>query len=220
MRRDVTAALRLTLQGHLTLRKSRLESFCVLVVGVLLSGTVNLSHLACLFPTQAAIASNHRRLQRFVAQVILDGSQLARVIVRIVGLGTGPWLLALDRTCWKFGQHDINVLMLAIIRNGIAIPVMWDVLDRAGTSTTAQRSALLSRFCAVFGETAIAGLIADREFIGTAWMASLAERDIPFILRIKDSFHVRLSDGRHCQVRSLFRPGRFFLDSLDGMARS
>src|SRR4029450_7063110 len=122
--------------------------------------------------------------------------------------GTGPWLLALDRTCWKFGRHDINVLMLAIIRNGIAIPVMWDVLDRAGTSSTAQRSALLSRFCAVFGEAAIAGLIADREFIGTAWMTSLAERDIPFILRIKDSFHVRLSDGRHCQVRSLFRKVR------------
>ena len=71
---------------------------------------------------------------------------------------------------------------------------MWDVLGRAGTSTTAQRSALLSRFCAVFGETAIAGLIADREFIGRAWMASLAERDIPFILRIKDTFHVRLAD--------------------------
>src|SRR3954470_6467011 len=46
MKRDVTAALRLALQGHLSLRKSRLESFCVLVVGVLLSRTVNLSHLA------------------------------------------------------------------------------------------------------------------------------------------------------------------------------
>ena len=107
--------------------------------------TVNLSHLACMFPTQAAIGSNYRRLQRFFEQVILDGSQLARVIVRIAGLGSGPWLLALDRTCWKFGRHDVNVLMLAIIRNGIAIPVMWDVLGRAGTSTTAQRSALLSR---------------------------------------------------------------------------
>jgi len=127
------------------------------------------------------------------------------VIVRIAGLGSGPWLLALDRTCWKFGRHDVNVLMLAIIRNGIAIPVMWDGLDRAGNSTTAQRSALLSRFCPGFGETAIAGLIADREFIGRAWRASLAERDIPFILRIKDTFHVRLSDGRHCPVRSLFR---------------
>src|SRR4051794_30967421 len=71
MRRDATAALRLALQGHLSLRKSRLESFCVLVVGVLLSRTVNLGHLACLFPTQAAIASNYRRLQRFFAQVIL-----------------------------------------------------------------------------------------------------------------------------------------------------
>src|SRR3954464_12633788 len=60
MRRDVTAALRLSLSGHLSLRKSRLESFCVLVVGVLLSRTVNLSHLACMFPTQAAIASNYR----------------------------------------------------------------------------------------------------------------------------------------------------------------
>src|SRR3954464_6901464 len=99
---------------------------------------------------------------------VLDGSQLARVIVRIAGVGTGPWLLALDRTCWTFGRYDINILMLAIIHKGIAIPVMWDVLGRAGTSTTAQRSALLSRFCAVFGETAIAGLIADREFIGTA----------------------------------------------------
>ena len=54
MRRDVTAALRLSLSGHLSLRKSRLESFCVLVVGVLLSRTVNLSPLACMFPTRAA----------------------------------------------------------------------------------------------------------------------------------------------------------------------
>src|SRR5215217_3201556 len=205
MRWDATAALRLALQGHLSLRKSRLESFCVLVVGVLLSRTVNLGHLACLFPTRAEIASTYRRLQRFFEQVILDTSQLARVIVRIAGLGSGPWLLALDRTCWKLGRNDINILMLAIIHNGIAIPVMWDVLDRAGTSTTAQRSALLSRFCPVFGETAIAGLIADREFIGTAWMTSLAERDIPFILRIKDTFHVRLADGRQCQSGSLFR---------------
>src|SRR3954467_14339946 len=144
MRRDVTAALRLALQGHLSLRKSRLESFCVLVVGVLLSRTVNLSHLACMVPTQAEIASNDRRLQRFFEQVLLDGSQRARVIVRIAGVGSGPWLLALDRTCWTFGRYDINVLMLAIIHNGIAIPVMWDVLGRAGNSTTAQRSALLS----------------------------------------------------------------------------
>src|SRR3954453_1073953 len=115
MRRDVTAALRLSLSGHLSLRKSRLESFCVLVVAVLLSRTVNLSPLACMFPTRAEIASNYRRLQRFFAQVILDGSQLARVIVRIAGLGSGPWLLPLGVTCWTGDGHDVNVLVLAII---------------------------------------------------------------------------------------------------------
>src|SRR5215210_885285 len=60
MRRDVTAALRLTLRGHLSLRKSRLESFCVLVVGVLLSRTVNLSHLASMFPTYVSHTSRDR----------------------------------------------------------------------------------------------------------------------------------------------------------------
>src|SRR3954451_25124971 len=117
MRRNIIAALRLSLSGHLSLRKSRLESFGVLVVCVLLSRTVNLSHLACMFPTRAAIASNYRRLQRFFEQVILDVSQLARVIVRIAGVGSGPWLLAPARTCWKFGPYDINILMLAIIHN-------------------------------------------------------------------------------------------------------
>jgi hypothetical protein len=205
MRRDVIAALQRDLQGYLSLRKSRLESFCVLIVGVLVSRTVNLSHLAGAFPTQAEVASNYRRLQRFFEQVVLDSSQLARFIVRISGVGRGPWLLALDRTSWKFGRHDVNVLMLAIIHRGVAIPLLWQVLDRAGNSTTAQREALLSSFCAIFGSKAVAGLIADREFVGTTWMTFLVEHQIPFILRIKDAFQVRLADGRHCQVSSLFR---------------
>ena len=36
-------------------------------------------------------------------------------------------------------------------------------------------------------------------------MAYLAKRHIPFILRIKDDFHVRLADGRHCQIKTLFQ---------------
>src|SRR3954462_12454232 len=155
MRRESIAVLRKCLGQHLLLRKSRLESFCVLVVGVLLSRTVNLSHLAGTFPTRAEIASNYRRLQRFFEQVVLDSDQLARIVVRIAGIGSGPWLLALDRTCWKFGRRDLNILMLAIVHNGIAIPVMWDILGRAGTSPTAQRSALLSRFCSCVGDAAI-----------------------------------------------------------------
>ena len=83
-----------SLAGQMGLRKSRLESLCVLVVAVLVSRTVNLSHLSGSFPSRAEIASNYRRLQRFFEQVCLDYETLARVIVRVSGLGQGPWLLA------------------------------------------------------------------------------------------------------------------------------
>jgi len=53
------------------------------------------------------------------------------VIVRIVDLGTGPWLLALDRTCWKFGRYDINILMLAIIHKGIETRPRIPVREKA-----------------------------------------------------------------------------------------
>lgn len=198
-------ALRDSLASEMALRKSRLESLCVLIVGVLVSRTVNLSHLAGGFPSRAEIASNYRRLQRFFEQVHLDYTALARVIVQLSGLGQGPWLIALDRTNWKLGRRHVNILMLAVVRDGIAVPILWTVMARAGNSTSDQRSALLSRFRAIFGAASIAGLIADREFVGTAWMTYLAKRDIPFILRIKEDFHVHLADGRHCTIGSLFQ---------------
>lgn len=198
-------ALRLSLVGELGLRKSRLESFCVMILGVLSARTVNLSHLAGYFPGPAALASNYRRLQRFFEQVRLDHDVLARIIVRAAGLGHGPWLLAMDRTNWKLGRCEINILMLAIVGRGIAVPVMWQVMGRAGNSTTAQRTALIDRFCNTFGADAIAGLVADREFVGKKWFNHLAAKAIPFVLRIKQDFHLHLPDGRHTTVEVLFR---------------
>ncbi len=121
---DLINALRDSLRSHLTLRKSRLESFCVLVMGVLLSRSVNLSHLAGLFPTSAEISSNYRRLQRFFEQVTLEPEQLAQLIAALAGLGKGPWLIALDRTNWKFGRRHINILMLAVVRGSPKVKVV------------------------------------------------------------------------------------------------
>lgn len=63
--------------------------------------------------------------------------------------------------------------MLAIAYRGIALPVFWSVLDKAGNSNTTERIALLKRFIAVFGVDKIAALLADREFVGKEWFAWL-----------------------------------------------
>jgi hypothetical protein len=46
---------------------------------------------------------------------------------------------------------DINFLVLGIAYRGIALPVFWSVLGKAGNSNTAERKALMERFLAVFG---------------------------------------------------------------------
>jgi hypothetical protein len=115
-------ALQDSLASSLALRKSRLESLCVLSVGVLVSRSVNLGHLAGGFASRAEIASKDRRLQRVFEQVHLDDAALARVIVRLTGLGQGPWLLALDRTNWKLGRRDINILMLPCFAAASPLP--------------------------------------------------------------------------------------------------
>lgn len=58
------------LSPHLALSNSRLETMCLLVVGMVNARTVNLSHLACEFPSGTNAESTYRRLQRFSSMLI------------------------------------------------------------------------------------------------------------------------------------------------------
>ncbi len=192
-------ALRNSLKDSVPLYKTRLETFCVLILGVLNSRTVNLTHLSSAFPGEAETSSNYRRLQRFFQQVRLDYNGIARFIVQFMGISDQKWLLSVDRTNWKFGKKNINILMIAVAYKGVAIPLMWTVLRHRGNSSTRQRVALFKRFCTVFGAEKIAGLTGDREFVGNDWMAWLNTQNIPFILRIKKSFFVTLERRNHSE---------------------
>jgi hypothetical protein len=58
-------ALEGILSPHVALSKSRLETLCLLVVGMISARTVNLGHIACERAGSALTASTYRRLQRF-----------------------------------------------------------------------------------------------------------------------------------------------------------
>jgi hypothetical protein len=59
--------------------------------------------------------------------------------VKMLGLPR-PYTLALDRTNWKVGAVDLNILMLSIIYCGVGTPVVWIVLSKAGNSDTGERT--------------------------------------------------------------------------------
>ena len=193
-----------TLSSHLDLGKSRLQTLSWLIIGLVNARTVNLSHLASQCSGRAQVSSSYRRLQRFFQYVVLDGDWLALAVVELLKLKR-PWVLCLDRTNWKVGRHEVNILMLAIATARFRVPLMWTVLDKAGTSSQEERIALMRRYLALFGADTIAWLLADREFIGGRWMSFLLKNKILFSIRVKETCMIRLQDGRRYQLKSLLR---------------
>ena len=204
MNHPLPDALARTLSSHLDLGKSRLETLSWLIIGLVNGRTVNLSHLASQCYSSAQLGSSYRRLQRFFQYVALEGDWLALVVVKLLKL-KAPWVLCLDRTNWKVGRRDVNILMLAIATRRLRIPLMWTVLDKPGSSNQAERIALMGRYLALFGAGSIAWLLADREFIGGRWMGFLLQNKILFAIRVKENSIIHFQDGRCEQIKALLR---------------
>jgi hypothetical protein len=96
--------------------------------------------------------------------------------------------------------------MLAIVTRCARVPLMWSILDNeGGTSDTGERIALMRRYLAIFGATSVGMLLADREFVGVAWMRFLNENNIPFAIRVKAKMIVTTEDGHRLALGSVLR---------------
>lgn len=182
---DPVQELKSVLAEYLPWHGARIGFLAQFLLALLKVRSVSLAELATGFGGQAKVESHYKRLQRFFRGFAFDQATLARLLVRLVGVGDGPWRLTLDRTHWRFGKTDLNFLVLGIAHRGIALPVFWSVLDKPGTSDTQARIALMERFLQVFGAGRIAALLADREFIGEDWLRWLQKNGIPFHQRLK-----------------------------------
>lgn len=175
------------------------------LITIVLVKTVNLSKIAESFPGKALVASHYKRLQRFFRNFTFDQADLAHLVIRILPL-EDSWILCLDRTNWKFGKTNINILMLAVSYKGIAVPLFWSFLDKRGNSNTSERIKLMDQFLEAFPINQINCLTADREFIGKKWIAYLLENSIPFRLRIRGNTQVPNSRGdRLMKATLIFR---------------
>lgn len=213
MTSNPTLALRTALAEHLNWHGARLGFLAQFLLALLKVRSVNLAELAKGFSGSAKVDSHYKRLQRFFRSFEIDYHDLARLLVRLVPVGDGPWRLTLDRTNWQFGKTDLNLLVLGIAHRGIAVPVFWTVLDKAGNSNTAERIALLERFLAGFGVDKIAVLLADREFVGEDWLRWLQKQGIPFHQRLKCNTLIPNAWNRLLRADALFgslKPGQSF----------
>src|SRR5690606_6549042 len=97
-------------------------------------------------------------------------------------------ILTMDRTNWKFGESNINILMLGVSYRNVAIPLMFKMLNKRGNSNTAERIALIQDFMDWFGADRIDCLLADEEFVGAQWSGSVNRNQIRYNIRIRNNF--------------------------------
>jgi hypothetical protein len=113
--------------------------------------------------------------------------------------------LALDRTNWKFGITYFNVLVLAIVYQGIAIPILYKVMPKFSNSSTAERIDLMQRYIELFVIDTIECLLADREFVGDHWLAYLNNKRIRYYVRIRKYFWIDIpKNGYHVKASWFF----------------
>jgi hypothetical protein len=183
--------------------KARLDCFSRMLLALFKVRTVNLSEIAVGFEAKASVESRYKRLYRFFRQFKMDYATLALWMVDQFALPK-KFYVTIDRTNWFWGKGKINILTVAIAYEGIAIPVVWQALGKAGNASALEHQAILQRFIDLFGTTRIQGILADREFASGDLFGWLNQQKIPFYIRIKEDSLVKMKNKTVCKAVAIF----------------
>ena len=187
-----------------------IKNLCMITLALIQCRSTNVNTLKDALPRflnnkAVQASSNYKRLLRFFnhprAAFLIEC--LLQMCYRIIGPGRIR-MLTLDRTNWKFGTKNINLLVLCYVYKGLSIPLRWCQLDKQGSSTQAERQVLLDK--AIEAATlSSALLLADREFIGEHWIKYLMEARIKFMIRLpKSAYHEHVNQTGTQRHRMLF----------------
>ena len=182
---DRTGELKKSLSKYFDFNKARLDCLARILLSLFAVRTVNLKQIALGFASKSVIDSRYRRLQRFFAQFKWDYSVLARWLFYGFFDSNQKVYLIVDRTNWFWGKSKINILMLSVAYEGLAIPLFWQMLNKAGNATAKEHSEIIERYVKLFGKENILGVLGDREFASGALFNFFSTQDIPFYIRIK-----------------------------------
>ena len=188
---ELTSILKVYIKWH----KSHLTCLVMMVYGFIMTKSVNLAEIAGAMPGDILFKSKYKRVQRFVANFQFDITAIVKIVFAIFPLAKKNITLAMDRTEWDLGKTRINILFLAIVYKETALPIIWKVLGKKGTSNTFLRIELLKKVLKVIPKDKIFAFTGDREFIGEEWITFLFDNEIPFYIRTRNNIRVNGKKG-------------------------
>lgn len=194
-------------------QSQRLTMLSKLVLGLFKLSTISYSKLCIVINPKVKKDSNFKRIQRFMKQFEFCRKCYINFVWQLFAVSENWIALSIDRTNWKFGKKNINILMIGISYRGTAIPLIWKMLDKRGNSSQEERIELMKELLDILTEeqtSKIKCLLADREFIGTQWITYLKGLSFTFFIRIKNNTLVRkLGKSKEVHAKNLFNCSHF-----------
>lgn len=194
--------LKAYLGEHLAASEHRLEFIARFILALIQVKTVNLTQVALAFNGRVKSTSNYRRIQRFFEHFSFDKQVISQWLM--AQLPEERWLVCIDRTNWKFGKVDINILALGVAYKGTAIGLVWVLLPKFGNSNQHERIELFEGLLKWLPVKRIKGVLADREFIGKDWFGFLIAHNIKFHIRLRENMLAELEENETQPLRCFF----------------
>lgn len=184
--------------------KARLICLSLMILALLASRTISLFKMAVVMDSPAQQSSRYKRLKCFFREFTIDTTVIARLIFKWFDFSEKKLYLTIDRTNWYLGKSKINVFTLAVAYEGIAIPLFWQLLPKAGNASAKEHIALVERFVSVFGKACILGVLGDREFASKAFFKWFNKKNIVFYIRIKEGSQTNIEGKKWISAKKIF----------------
>lgn len=211
--KDTEKVLKEELSQHFGGQNQRLVMMSKLIIALIMMCSVNYSKLSIVLNPNSKSSSNFKRIQRFIKQYSFSKKGYIQFVWSLF-CNNEKWIaLTIDRTNWKFGKCNINILMIGISYKGTAIPLIWMLLDKRGNSSQDERINLFKSLLSLLEKDQvdkIRCLLADREFIGKQWIKYLKNQPFHFFIRIKKNALIsKLKGEQSSHVYRLFKQSKF-----------
>ncbi len=198
-----------TIKG-MELPRNTLKNTLIVSQSILHAGSVNLNKVKNSVPHVRGSGStgahaDYKLLTRFFDQGKVVSEQDRQQYEELMqGLRTLCWLvlfqgrkgrgssklkyLLLDGTKWDCGEQTIHLMTLCVLVDGVAIPIWWEDLAKAGHSSQEERMDMFNEMLNKYNLTGMT-LLADREYIGRKWFKYLSDKGLHFVVRVKEGIY-------------------------------
>jgi len=205
-------------------RKTQVQNFVWLLVGIFHSRSVNLSKIASKVISKAKNVSTVRRLSRFLASSAVDVRSWYRSTARSWLIAqaqqVGEVRLIVDGTKIGFGYQ---LLMVSLAYRHRAVPIAWSwVRHVRGHSTAVKQICLLNHVKSLISQKTPVFLVGDSEFGSIAVLRQLHQWRWFFVLRQPGNTGLwldeqagwqRLDDLVQCAGQSVWCPHGYLTQS-------